>query len=77
MERPSHPLRQWMQDNGYGRDFERVASQLPGKITGESLRMIISGYRLPSWDLAFDLEVLTGLSAHDIRDPQYFAVEAA
>lgn len=63
-----------MQARGY--DFDALARKLfeefENDITGESLRQVISGYRLPSWDLAFDLEALTGLSAHDIRDERFY-----
>lgn len=79
MDRPPHPVKTWMQSNGY--DLDSLSAELVerfgAKITRESLRMILGGYRLPSWELAFDLEALTGLSAHDIRDEKWYATGEA
>jgi hypothetical protein len=67
MARLFRPLKDWMEENGYGRDYGRLAEQLPSRPTAESMRQVVNGYRPASWDLAFELEAVTGISAHELR----------
>jgi hypothetical protein len=72
-----HPLKAWMEDNGLGRDYEAVADMLPSSPTGESIRQVANGYRLPGWGLAFELEAATKISAHDLRDERWYPRRSA
>jgi len=49
-------------------DYKWVARQLSETYSAESLRQV-AHYRQPSWDLAFDLEVISlgAVSAHELR----------
>jgi hypothetical protein len=94
MSRDNHPLRVWLLDSGYGDkstgvigqdDFARFADDyahlcyhLPAP-TGESWRLIVNGHRKPSWDLAFDVEMVTlgAVCAFDLRDDRFYGQEAA
>jgi hypothetical protein len=70
-------------------DCERFAARLPEPIrktrkdhkqtNGESIRLVAHGYRRPSWDLAFEIEVVTlgGVCAHDLRDDRWYSKGAA
>ena len=77
MARPCHPLKAWMLQH-FGRQklrpehYESFAALLPERRSGESLRQIVSGYRRPGWDLAFEMEAITGISAHDLRDLRWY-----
>lgn len=75
MDRPCHPVKAWLQSHDH--DLAWLSDKLNGSVTAESLRMIVSGYRLPSWDLAFDIEALTCISAHEIRDARYYHIGEA
>jgi hypothetical protein len=94
MSRDAHPLKLWLLRQGYGDhetgvistdEFDRFAanyarkSTLTDPPTGESWRLVAYGYRKPSWDLAFDIEVVTlgELCAHDLRDDDFYGVSAA
>lgn len=74
--------------NGYGdpetgvvsvEECERFGAKLPTTWSSESVRQVVNCYRPPSWDMAFDIEVLTlgGVSAHDLRDERWYAKEAS
>lgn len=67
----------WIRLRGHERDYEWLASQLPSRPTSESIRQNINGYRRPSWDLAFEIEAVTGISAHDIRDERWYGDKVA
>lgn len=68
-----HPLRAWMKAQGYeATDYEVVASLLPSRPASESIRQIACGYRPPGWDLAFEIEGVTGISAREMRDPKWY-----
>jgi hypothetical protein len=77
-EEQEHPLKAWMLSHGYEKDYARVARLLPSGPTGESIRQVANGYRRPSWDLAFEIEVATGgeVNAHDLRDQRWYATAA-
>jgi hypothetical protein len=93
MSRDHGPLKKWMLANGYGNpetgvvsgdDCTRFAADLTARypiphITGESMRLVVHGYRQPGWELAFNIEVFTvgGVSAHDLRDERWYAKEAS
>lgn len=62
------PLLQWLEAQGRARDYEWLSYRLKGSHAAESLRLVANGYRPMSWDLAFALEVLTGISAHELRN---------
>ena len=62
------PLLRWLEEKKHPRDYEWLARQV-GIQSADSMRLYVHRYRLPSWDLAFRLEAVTGISAHDLRDP--------
>lgn len=68
-----HPLKAWMKEKGHGTDYDTVASLLPSSPAAESIRQIANGYRRPGWDLAFEIESVTGISAHDLRNPKHYS----
>lgn len=72
MAKEEHPLKKWMRESGYGKDYERVARELATGVTGESIRLVANGYRTPGWELAFALEAKTKISAHDLRDDKLY-----
>lgn len=65
---PAEPLlKAWLRERGKPTDYEWLANQLPSKPTPESVRQVVNGYRPMGWDLAFELEAVTGISAHDLK----------
>jgi len=74
--------------NGYGNsetgvvsvsECGRFGSLLAKEYAAESIRQVVNCYRMPPWDMAFDIEVLTlgAVCAHDLRDPSYYSESAA
>lgn len=63
-----HPLRKWLKKKTVGLQVAR--EQLAGLVDRHPnyVRSIDSGYDRPSWDLAFRLEELTGVSAKALRN---------
>lgn len=83
MSRDHGPLKIWMLTNGYGDQatgvvngddcsrFAEAMSTLTGReIAGETIRFIAHGYRPPTWEQAFDIEVFTlgGVCAVELRE---------
>lgn len=56
-----------MEEQGKARDWEWLASRLKTQYSPDYLRLVVTGHHRGSWDLCFELEALTGVSAHDIR----------
>lgn len=72
-----HPLKVWMRGKGWKlTDYELVSGAIPSKPAPESIRQIANGYRAPGWDLAFEIESITGISAHELRDPKWYGKAA-
>lgn len=66
-----------MVDQGWGpTDYDKAAVRFPSKPSPESIRQIASGYRAPGWTLAFEMESITGISAHELRDPKHYRTAA-
>ena len=61
------PVLRWMEQQGKDRDWEWLAGRLRTKYSPDYLRLVVTGHHRGSWDLCFELEALTGVSAHDIR----------
>lgn len=66
----SHPLAIWMAANEIS--DEGLANRLPSAPHQDSIRLIRQGHRRPSWDLAFEIEKKTGVSAHALRNPKFY-----
>lgn len=73
MSESKHPLRKWMEEQGIeATDYEAVAKRFPSGPAPESIRQIVNGYRAPGWTFAFEIEAITKISAHDLRDPKHY-----